>query len=222
MQLGKKLVAVVAVLAVAAGVMAQGRRGGFNMFTMSSLVNRDEVKDELKLTDDQKTKIGEIMETAGQKRKDAMQGINWGEMTADDRKKMAESNAKISAETTKDILGVLNADQAKRLREISIQLQGTLAATDPEFQADLKITEDQKTKIAALQQKQMDAMMELFGKMRDGSLDREGMRDAMKKNGEIFKTEVGKILTDDQKAKIKSMSGAPFELKENPGGQRAA
>jgi len=219
----KKLIAIIAVLTVAAGAMSQGqRRGGFGSpYSIVALINRDEVKDELKLSDDQKTKITDALDASNQKRREAFQalGIDFQNMTDDDRKKMAESNAKLSAETNKEIEGILTADQTKRIREISIQHQGATAAADPEFQGDLGVTDDQKAKIADLQKKQMAAMMELFGKMRDGSIDRAGMQEAMKKNGDIMKSEIEKLLTDDQKAKIKSLSGAPFELKENAGGR---
>ena len=45
---------------------------------------------------------------------------------------------------------------------------------------------------------------------RRGELDREQTRPLMEKNRKIMDTELGKILTDAQKAKLKDMGGKPF------------
>ena len=37
----------------------------------------------------------------------------------------------------------------------------------------------------------------------------------MKKNGEILDSEIGKLLTDAQKAKLKEMGGKKFERKDD-------
>jgi hypothetical protein len=69
-------------------------------------------------------------------------------------------------------------------------------------------------KIKELSDKMQAANRELGQKQRDGELDADGAAAARKKNQDILNDELGKILTDDQKAKIKAMGGAPFELKE--------
>jgi len=217
-----KFVTIIAVAAVAVSAFAQGgggqRRGGFgNPFAVTSLLGRDEVKDELKLTTDERTKLTDLQTSMGQKRREMFQnlGIQFGpNMSDDDRKKMTDAGAKLTADQIKEIAGILTPDQFKRLKEISLQHEGNAAAADPVFQADLNITDDQKAKIGELQKKQIAAMMELGQKMRDGEMDQDGMRAAMAKNTEIMNSEIGKLLTDDQKAKIKSMGGAPFTLKE--------
>lgn len=216
-----KLITIIAVAALAVGAFAQGqgRRGGFgqNPFSLTSLINRDEVKEELKLADDQKTKLTDLATSMQQKRRDAFQasGIQFGpDMSDDDRKKMAEIGVKVNSDQVKEISGILNADQLKRLKEISIQHEGNAAAADPIFQSDLGITDEQKGKIAELQKKQTAAMMELFQKMRNQEIDQAGFRTAMTSNQTIMSDEIGKILTEDQKGKIKSMSGTPFTLKE--------
>jgi Spy/CpxP family protein refolding chaperone len=218
----QKLLFITLALALAVSAMAQGRRFGFGGgFGPASVINRDEVKEELKLTDEQKTKISDLADASQSKRREMMQslGIDFRNMSDDNRKKMQEAMQKMNSETLTEIKGILTADQYKRLREISIQAEGASAIADPEFQKDLSVTDEQKAKVATLQKKQQDAMRELFQKMQDGEMDREGMREAMTKNGEIMKAEMAKLLSEEQKAKLKALSGAPFKLKEDaPGG----
>jgi hypothetical protein len=98
-------------------------------------------------------------------------------------------------------------------------LAGNLAAADPGVQKDLAVTDAQKSSIKTLMQKAQDANRAVFDKMRNGDIDREEFPQIMRQNAQILKDELGKILTDDQKAKIKAMSGKPFTATEQgPGG----
>jgi len=221
MNASKKIIALLAILTIATGsVMAQGQRGrrGFGQpYALSTLINRDDVKETLKLSDEQKAKLQDVMQKAMDRGREAFQGLgitDFRNMTDEDRKRMTKVFTTVGNETVKDIMGVLNADQLKRIKEISIQHEGNGAAADPVFQADLGITDDQKAKIADLQQKMMSAAAELGQKVRDGEMERDAMQEAMKKNQDTLNIEIGKILTEDQKTKIKSMSGAPFEIKD--------
>jgi len=221
----KKIIALIAILTVTAGsVMAQGqgRRGrGFgNPYAVTTLINRDDVKETLKLTDEQKAKLMDVLAQAQTRRREAFQGLgitDFANITDEDRKRMTKVFTTVGIEITKNVLGALNPDQVKRIKEISIQHEGFGAAADTVFQDELGITEDQKAKIDALTQKMMTANFELFGKVRDGEMEQGAMQDAMKKNQVTLTEEIGKILTADQKAKIKDMSGTPFEIKDTNG-----
>jgi Spy/CpxP family protein refolding chaperone len=221
----KKLITLIAILTVAVSAMGQGRgmfgRGGAQMGP-SVLLNRDDVKDELKLTTDQRGKIEEALMAAQQRGREAFQslGIDFRNMTDDDRAKMAKMVQEQGAITEKEINGILTADQQHRLRELFVQQNGASVVTNPQFAKDLSLTEDQKSKIKDLQTKQMQAMRDLGQKVQDGDMDRQQMMEAMQKNQAIMKDEIGKILTDEQRAKIKEWSGAPFTFKDNPGGGR--
>lgn len=225
----KKFVAILSVMALAAGVFAQGggRGGGGQRFGFGGrgggamgLVNRDDVKDELKLTGDQTTKLADLRQAQRTRMQEAFQasGIQFGGGPPDDdtRKKMADVMAKVQEQNQKDLDGILTPEQNKRLKELVVQRSGNAIAVDPMFQKDLGITDDQKKKFADLQQKQQEAMMQLF---QNQDMSREDRQAAMEKNTKIMNDEIGKILTDDQKAKIKTMGGAPFTFKDTPGGR---
>ncbi|WP_025228529.1 Spy/CpxP family protein refolding chaperone [Fimbriimonas ginsengisoli] len=218
-------------MVLAVGAMAQGGgRGGqrgfgrFGQQSPTSLLRRTDVKEDLKLTDDQKSKLADVQQKQQEKMRDAFQnsGIQFQPGTppsAEDQKKLQDMMTKLNEENTKEINAILDADQQKRLKEIFVQFQGNAIAGNADYQKDLGITDDQKAKIAELQKKQGEAMQALFQKMRDQEIDRQGFTEATEKNTKIMNDEIGKILTDDQKKKIADWSGKPFVKKDQPGGR---
>lgn len=229
----KKLLAIVTVVALAAGAFAQGggrgqgrmgfRMGGAMGANPLNLLRRDDVKDELKITSDQTSKIQELQQKSGERQRQAMQdaGVNFGgggggfQMDDATRKKLTDAMAKVGEETQKDVDAILTPEQTKRLKELTVQRLGNSAITVPQYQKDLNVTDAQKTKVADLQKKQMDAMQALGQKMRDQEIDMNGFREAMEKNNKIMEDELGKLLTDAQKAKLKELGGKPFTFKED-------
>lgn len=223
----KKTIAIVAVMALAVGAFAQGggqgRRFGGMMggrVSGSQLLQRDDVKDELKLTDDQKSKLADVNQKARDRMREAFQnsGFQPGQPPSEEQqKKMAETFQKLNDDTNKEINAILSADQQKRLKELTVQRSGNSIALSPDYEKDLGITADQKAKFGDLQKKQGEAMRTLQEKMRNQEIDFQGMREAMTKNQKIMNDEIGKILTDDQKKKIADMGGKPFTFKEDTG-----
>jgi Spy/CpxP family protein refolding chaperone len=217
----KKLVLVAATAALVCGAMAQGggQRRGFGMQNDPvQLTGREDVQKDLALTDDQKTKLTDLREKAQQKRQEARQAAM--DAAGDDReagmKAMQAANAKITEEMSKELATILTPDQVKRLKEILIQISGvSIVTTNKEIQTDLSITDDQKTKFADLQTKQMAAMRELF---QNAQGDRAAMQEGMAKNRKIMEDEINKILTDAQKSKLKDMGGKTFTRVDPPVG----
>ena len=216
----KKLILGIAILAIA--VMSQAQRGGGFMRNQGGpvgYISREDVQKELVLTDEQKEKITAITDSQqmGPKFQKAMEdaGLTREDFgTADGQKKMPAIFAKIQAEIKKEIEVVLTPTQITRWNEVSIQLAGNLAAVQPEVGKLLVLTDDQSKLIAELQKKQMDATRGLGQQMRDGSLTFEEFQTKQKKNTEIMDSEVAKILTDAQKAKLKELGGKKFERKD--------
>jgi DNA-directed RNA polymerase subunit H (RpoH/RPB5) len=116
----------------------------------------------------------------------------------------------------KELLTVISEAQLKRLDEISIQFQGNMAITQAEMQKTLGLSAEQTEKVAELQKRQQEANRALFQKVQDQEITREDMQASMTKNTDIMKTELGKILTADQAAKLKALQGKPF-TKEDEG-----
>jgi hypothetical protein len=214
----------------------QGRGAGFgqrgNQNSELSLLNRKDVQKDLGLTDDQVTKLDEYR-TKNQPQRGGGAGGNGGgggnrgnggggggnrgggQMTEEQRAAMMKAAAERREKTRKDLLEIISEAQLKRVDEISLQLQGNLAIQSPETQKALGLSTDQVAKVQDLQKKQQEANMALFQKLRDQEISQEDMRSSMTKNNDVMKTELGKILTADQAAKLKAMQGKPFTADEN-------
>lgn len=201
----------VAVLALMASpVLAQQQRrpgggaaaGGGQM----GLLANKAVQEDLKLTDDQITKVKD----AATKQRAAFQGL--GDLSQEERvKKMQELNK----ENTKVLDEILKPEQKKRLRQLSLQQQGAMALATPQVAKALNVTDDQKDKLKSIQ----DDVRKQMGELRQGG---GGNREEMaKKRAEITKATNEKVmglLTADQKAKWKEMTGEPFKGTLPPAG----
>ena len=199
----KKLLVIVAVTALVGSAMAQpgggggrGQRGGGrggNMNTPVGLLNRADVQKDLAITDDQKAKMQDARQAAG-----------------DDQQAMRAAMTKVTEEISKEQLAVLTDDQKKRLTEIFIQVRGTQSILNADVQKAIELTDDQKTKIADLQKRQQQANQEIRAKQQDQTIDQQEAQAQMQKNNKVLAEELEKVLTDAQKAKLKDMGGKPF------------
>lgn len=226
----KKLILTLAALACVGSSFAQGfggggggQRRGFGMMGEangpSALLNREEVQDELKLTDDQKTKLSDIRQSMRQRMQDAFQeaGISFGGGGGGggfDRTKMQPVMEKVQTQVEKEVEAVLTPDQLKRVHEIAVSTSGYRAITLPFVKKDLGLTEAQDKKVKELVELSRAANMSLFQQMMQGELDREQLRPKMEANRKALDTELGKLLTEEQKKKLTEMGGKPFTLKE--------
>lgn len=222
------------------GGRGQGR-GGFGQrgggMTPLTLLGRSDVRKDLDLTEDQITKVEALIEKSrpqrgqggagggggqrgqggggqgqggGGQRQGGGQG--GGQLTDEQRAAFAEAAKKRADEQKAAIAEILKPEQVTRLSEIGYQLQGNMAILSADTQKALGLDEKQVASIKDLQTKQQEAMQALFQKMRDQELTREELQEKMTKNNDIMKTELGKILTSAQAAKLKAMGGTkPFQ-----------
>ena len=218
MRIGTRIIVVAALAAFATLSFGQGR-GGFGMFggggglmPSSFLVSRTDVQTDLKLTDDQKTKLLDLQQSSRSKMREIFTNANG------DRDKMQADFKTFNDEMVKQVNAILTPDQQTRAHQIAIQLAGNGAALDPGVQKDLSLTDDQKTKITALQKTMNDANQSIGEKIRNQEIDRTEAQASMQKNRDTLNTEIGKVLTDDQKASLKKMGGATFTADPPPGG----
>src|SRR5581483_9214652 len=159
------LVGVVS-LAVAGTVAAQppgggrGGRGGFGggMFGGGPMLLANEgVQKELKLTDDQKTKVKEFTDAQMAKMREAFTGGQ------PDREKMQEMRKEMQEKGDKFVKDTLNADQQKRFKQIELQRDGLRAFQNADVQTALKLNDDQKEKLKGLGEEYMKDMQDLRG-----------------------------------------------------------
>jgi len=179
------------------------RQGGFRGFGSSrrggggasalGLVDREEVRAELKVTDEQRAIIRELAQSA---RPDFRQFAQLRELPEDQRRKKIEeiqaTARKQALEAEEDLYGlVLDDNQAKRLKQIVLQQKGTRALAEPVTAKAVGLSAGQSTKIkgviAAAEQKRTALVEGLQGSFggRPGSKSKKGAtkKGAAKKKG---------------------------------------
>jgi hypothetical protein len=174
------------------------------------LLQMDRVRKELKMNQEQISKVRTIVKDIGEKHREefeAVQKLDPSERPARD----LELTNTVREESSKALAGVLTAEQHKRLKELYRQVMGINAfLQDSEVQEGLKPTKEQNEK-----------MKELFSHLAERSAEisrnRRGNVPAMVKelrdlNKETLDKAVD-VLTDDQKKTWSEMIGAPFDFR---------
>jgi Spy/CpxP family protein refolding chaperone len=180
----------------------QGGRGGFGQPTLTS-VPAAVLADGLKLTAVQKAKIQAIQDQA---RKDT-QALRPAQGQQPDFQEMRQKMQALNEETNKSIEGVLTPDQLKAAPAFLKSVGGYRTVGIPlEVLPDLKLTADQKTKIAAIADAAQKQLQDEMQKMRAAGGGQPGgggggggfqaIQDLMKANGD----KAAAVLTSGQKA----------------------
>lgn len=201
---------------------------------MGFLLQMPEVQTELKIDAAQK----ELLQQINQENRDKMRALfqqgGFGrpgqgapDPAAQDefRKKMAA----MQADQAKQIGEVLDAKQMARLKQLSLQREGTRALGRPEVQDQLKLSADQRQKLTAAFNSEGEAMRALFQSARpqDGQQPTEEQRAEFGKKMQAARATAEAnalaVLTDAQKTQFKALQGAPFKFPEGgfggPGGR---
>jgi len=173
-----------------------GRMMGMGM--ASALLERPDVQRELNLTEQQKTQIRQMQE--------AMRAA-WQEMRnlppQERRQKMEELRQK------NDPTKVLNESQKKRLREIELQAMGPTAFLQPEVADELKLTQEQRSRLQGIVMQQMQQLREQFQGggfgQGQGAQNFQQIREQMEK-------QMLEVLTPAQREKWQQMQGKPFQF----------
>ncbi len=178
-----------------------------------------EVKQELKMTDAQIAKAQAKQDEVNNATQEIRQSAgNPREMSDEDRQKL---NAKIQAVTDKALAEVLDENQIKRYKQLVLQREGPMAASRKDVADALKLTEDQRKQIAAIQQAVRQEMIDAFQSAGQGASpeDRQKMMAKFQENQAKAGEKVLALFTDAQKATWKELTGAPFKF---PAPQRPA
>jgi hypothetical protein len=197
------------------GGAGQGRGGMFGGRGGMWVLAVPAVQEEIKATDDQKEKIGELMRNQFQAQRDLGQ-----DASQEDRAKLRQKNTEEQEKFAKDNL---KPDQLKRYHQIKRQQDGVLALKEPEVQTTLKLTADQKEKINALAEDFQKDLRELQpmggggrrqggGKAGGGGGDFQAQMQKITALRKDFLTKGEKVLTDSQQKEWKELLGKPFEM----------
>lgn len=188
------------------GQPGQGRQGqpgqGFGRMMgagmAGTLLQRSDVQRELNLTEQQKNQIRQMQESM----RVAMQELR-NAPPQERRQKMEELRKK------NDPGSVLNESQKKRLREIELQAMGPSAFLTPEVAEELKLTQEQRSRLQGIVMQQMQQLREQFQGggfgQGQGAQNFQQMRDQMEK-------QMLEVLTPAQRQQWQEMQGKPFQF----------
>jgi Spy/CpxP family protein refolding chaperone len=214
----------VLVLAVPADAQQKGKgRGGFGGFTggmfggnsLVALAGNEAVQKDLGVNDDLKEKLNSLRDeiNAALQKEYQTASINpqdFQNLTQEQRQKMNQIGNKLNDEFDPKVNALLSADQLKRLQEIRLQAawqnQGPPALLLPDVASELKLTDEQRQKLNALTMEYTQKQRELFA----GGFDQA----AAAKMREERTSKALEVLTAEQKEKLNSLKGKPFDVSQ--------
>jgi len=224
------LTAVFGMALVAATAIAQdkGKRGfrgggfgGFGGTTTSpvTLAADESVQKDLGVSGDKASKLTSLRDdlNAARTKEYSTAGINpqdFQNITNEQRQKMAEIGRKLNDEFSPKVKELLSADQYKRLQQIQLQanlaFQGPTALTAPEVDSQLKLTEDQKQKLMAVNTEYQQKQRDLF----TGGGGGRGGGEAFTKLRDERTAKTIDVLTPEQKEKLNALKGSEFDVSQ--------
>ncbi len=209
------------------GGMMGGMMGGGMMGGGLGLLRIEQVQEELKLTEEQKTKLQDLAdklrEQGGRGQRGDFQNLSEEERRERFQQMMAEGQKRME-EARKSVEEILTADQAKRLKQIEWQQLGPAALLQPEVAEAVGLSGEQKEQLATVAREAGEKRMQLFqgargGEQGDRRQQGQDMRqrfEEMREKGEQITQEFNKksmaVLESEQKGKLKELMGTPFEL----------
>jgi len=218
------LVSVVVLMMGASLVVAQearqrtrrgGSRGGRSRSSLLGLLSSEQVQKELKV---QKADVAKIKAINDKLRADM--GKQYTELRkiedADKRRaKYAELRTQYESNSRKQLQDVLSKEQMIRLYQIRTQNRAVTETLASKYVADkLKLTDEQKKKIAKIGADSRTKRSAIYGTMRNA--DAKKRAEASKKLSELradADKQALEVLTDEQSKEFEKMKGKKFELK---------
>jgi Spy/CpxP family protein refolding chaperone len=171
------------------------------------------VQTELKLTDDQKSKVYTLAQESGKRGREIVQEAF---MPNADPMQMRSAGAALREANDRSIAKVLKPAQKARLDEIVLRYEGPLATARPEIAKKLAVTQSQSQKIQgimmelAVSQRQMAILVRQGGNYTNR--DRDKLAAQAAKLRETAVQQVAKVLTRKQKDQFNKMLGEAFDL----------
>ena len=204
-----------------------GGMGGFGGIDKSVLLGSDQVRKELKISDDQGKKLDEALTAHRQALRDTFSASRGAQgASEEERAKAREENAKKTAELSKKadakFAEVLDKTQTERLDQIVLQQRGGEALTSEGVIASLKLSKEQVDKVKAAVATRDEELGKLRGSFRrpggDGGAGGAGggnfqeIREKTEKIRKDFDTAAMAVLTREQSESFTKMKGPAFEL----------
>lgn len=209
---------LVALMAAVAPAQERGQgRGGAGGFGAGGfggaggkigLIQSEQVQQELKLTDEQKSKVGEVaarVREAGPQR-----GQGGGQVDREQLRERMQAMSRVVAEEEKKLDEILNDKQKNRLEQISLQVTGVRAIARDEVASKLGLSDEQKEQVQA-------ALRAQRGQFGGGQGQQRPDAGAVRERRQQLEEQVLAVLNDEQKQKWEELKGEAFELQRRGG-----
>jgi hypothetical protein len=180
---------------------------------IAGLLTNESVQKELKMDDDQTTKVKDAVQKVQDKYKDDFAKLR--DLSGEEqRTKREELSKAVTGEILTALSDILKPEQVTRLKQIELQQDGTRAFTREDVQKALALKDDQKETIKTINDDTAKATREMFQGGQRTPETREKIAALRKEALE----KVQGVLTDDQKKTWKDMTGEPFQVvRRRPG-----
>jgi hypothetical protein len=165
------------------------------------------VQEELKLTHEQTQTLPQTILQIVIKAREQAKGLR--DLPIADRVNQQRILTRSMNEDAKKALA-LTPDQARRFDQIGLQQRGIEAFSEPEIQARVMLTDEQKGKIRGIGENAHDRLQAIAQGAGD---DRAEMARKIRQLQKELMTEALAELSDDQKAAWKELTGEPFEVR---------
>ena len=173
------------------------------------IVFREKVLVELKVSDEQREKLNQhvmeqIMETGPFL--DAL-----SETGQEREKKLNEHRKNAREKLAKHLKEVLQPAQLTRLRQVTLQQEGSFALGQEDVRKELKVTQEQMKKFVAITH-ELQKQVEPLVKQAHSGGNPEEIRPKIEQLRKDHAKKLEAVLTDAQKKQWKELLGPPFEL----------
>ncbi len=183
--------------------------GGGGPMMMLGLLNNPQVRQELELTEKQSTKLQQLVNQLREKFRGL--GLQLRDLSPEEQAKRLET---IKAEVEKELEKVLNEQQLKRFKQISLQVQGYGALAQTDVAKEVGLTEGQLKQVREILRESAEKRNAI---LRQGATGKPQARfQEMLKIRQWVNEQIEKLLTEQQKNKWKELIGEPFKLELQP------
>jgi Spy/CpxP family protein refolding chaperone len=208
------LVLGAAFIAAAQAQAAERSRRGFGSSSLLSYLRMEQVQKDMKLSEEQTAKVQKVIEKLGAEMREQYTALREIEDREKQRAKITELRDQLDSKAREQLRDVLEREQMMRLYQIRMQYRPVVDSLANRFVVGrLKITEEQKKKLAEIDKEMQAKRSELFSAMRDATNEqRSKVFEKYRKLRSDTDEKALAVLTADQKAGFEEMKGKKIEL----------
>jgi Spy/CpxP family protein refolding chaperone len=215
--LGAALVAAVQVQAAEGPRRGPGR--GFSRGSLLGLLRLEQVQKEMNLNEEQTAKVQQLVEKLGAEMREQFTALREIEDRDQRRAKMTELGDQFDDKVREQLRDVVEREQMTRLYQIRMQVRPVVDSLANRYVARrLELTDEQKKKLAEINEESQAKRSELFAGMREASDEQrsEAFQKMRKIRAEADEKALA-VLTAEQKQAFEEMKGKKIELEMGRG-----